>query len=194
VFNVLVEAWPGPGPAPLSALLAEISDALREVPAQFVTGVGQSTRLKLLGPTASRRPKPGDVVAIPSGRGGYRLAVTITRNRFGIAFGLFQGRHAVARIPGDDDAIYPLPVYSDVQSVTSGAWKVLGTQESLLQRFPREPVIFHLMGLAELPDGTLRKASAEELVLVEKAQSYFNQAYMSNVLQSVLDAGTILDD
>ncbi|MGI5176093.1 hypothetical protein ACQEVZ_07180 [Dactylosporangium sp. CA-152071] len=189
VFNVLVTTWPGSDAPKLSALLVEISEVLREMPAQSVTGVGRNTRLKLQGPSAHRRPQPGDVVSIPSGKGGYRLAVVVARNRFGIAYGLFKGRHAIPRIPGNDHAIYPLPVYSDDRSVTNGTWKILGTRESLLQRFPRDPVIYHFKGPAESPDGTLRELSEEEVVLTELAKSYYNQAYMSHVLQDELDQG-----
>ncbi|MCE9531396.1 MAG: hypothetical protein K8T89_09795, partial [Planctomycetes bacterium] len=37
--------------------------------------------------------KPGDIVAIPRKTGGYYLVLHLATNRFGEAFGLFQGHH-----------------------------------------------------------------------------------------------------
>ncbi|MBB4966413.1 hypothetical protein [Saccharothrix violaceirubra] len=131
-------------------------------------------RLRRLTPVTKRaaRPKPGDLLAIPVSD-GYRVAVVITRNRFGTALGLFDGvtsdGRAHARVLA---APRRFPVYTEESLVKSGRWRVVGHDEGLLALFPDSPEVYHEpgspvtgeFGAAESADGRLRLVDRDEAV------------------------------
>lgn len=142
---------------------------------------------------------PGDVLAIPV-RDGHRLAVVITRNRFGTALGLFDGIAPQGR-PGGEVLRSPrkYPVYTEESLVKDGTWRVVGHDESLLRLFPAEPEIFHEpgawpgidtgeFGAAETATGPLRLISADEAREVGLSDRTYRQTYTAAHLQKVLDA------
>jgi hypothetical protein len=92
------------------------------------------------------RSMPGDVVAIPAGRGEHYLAVYLGRFRgpFGHAFGVILGRHRLRPpTPDWEPAVYRRPVCTEIQPISSGRWKVLAHRPDFLARFPPYPEHFH---------------------------------------------------
>ncbi len=84
-----------------------------------------------LRPKLARRGKitlqPGDVVAIPARSGDYYMAVFITNNRFGHAFGVLREKHKFQPVqPGSKPEVLPYPFYADSEYITSGRWRKLG--------------------------------------------------------------------
>ncbi|WP_433259882.1 hypothetical protein ACQPZF_21985 [Actinosynnema sp. CS-041913] len=143
---------------------------------------------------------PGDVLTIPVEPSGYRLAVVITRNRFGTAIGLFEGVSPDGR-PAVDLLRAPerFPVYTEESQVKNGAWRVVGHDENLLALFPADPEVYHkpgawpgldtgVHGAAEPADGPLRMIDEEEARAVG-LQSGYRQTYPAAFLQKVLSGG-----
>jgi immunity protein 26 of polymorphic toxin system len=120
------------------------------------------------------KPKPGDVLAIPAKNGAYRMAVVITRNKFGTALGLFQGTSAEGRLhAGLRRAPRKIPIYTSTDLIADGTWRIVGHDDSLLALFPSDPPIYHRanawpgvdtgeFGAAETGDGTLRLIGPDE--------------------------------
>jgi hypothetical protein len=152
---------------------------------------------------APKRAKAGDIVAIPTANGRYFLAVTLDRNVFGTALGLFVGTHppqaiSVSRHP----PAVPRPMYvgDEEEALASGRWRIIGHDEGLRELFPAKPEIFHRpradvpmpsvgpYGSAETPDGDLRPLSEEEAREVGLMDPDFSQAYTTDELERRLDA------
>ncbi|MBB5958097.1 hypothetical protein FHS29_004705 [Saccharothrix tamanrassetensis] len=144
------------------------------------------------------RLSPGDILAIPVEPSGHRLAVVITRNRFGTAIGLFEGVSPDGR-PSADVLKAPrrFPVYTEESQVKNGTWQVVGHDEGLLGRFPADPEVYHKPGAypgvdtgehgaAETADGPLRMIDAEEAEAVGLAAGRYRQTYPAVFLQKVL--------
>lgn len=178
------------GAVRLPALADALTEELRHAPGDLVTGFGDDVRLVLTGPRASRRARPGDVVAIPSGP-GYHLAVVITRNRFGTAYGIFRHRSPQARMPEAGAEVRPFPIYSDDQSVRSGRWRIVGSAPDLLGLFPDDPEIYHMNGIAETASGTIRPVPDEEEAAVGLTDDSYRQGYLSEHLEEELTSGAI---
>lgn len=88
--------------------------------------------------------KPGDIVAIPAKDGGWHLVVFITKNRFGFAYGILLGRHALKPpSPQWQPEALAHPIYSGQRAVASGRWQVVGNNPDLLALFPSDPPIYH---------------------------------------------------
>ena len=153
-----------------------------------LTGFEPGMRLAATGRPVRQRPKIGDVVAIPASPSGHFHASIVARNRFGTAFGLVHGRRAEVTLPGPDDVVDPYPVYSDEKLIQEGTWRVVGRSTELLRRFPAEPEIFHLNGIAESPQGTVRALSDQEEAQVGVPYDHF---CLSDFLQSQLTAGVL---
>jgi hypothetical protein len=180
VFDLL-EDRPG-GLTDLAVTLTEVIAAAR------LTGFEPGMRLGAIGKPVRQRPKIGDVVAIPASLSGHFHASIVARNGFGTAFGLVHGRRAEATLPGPDDVVDPYPVYSDEKLIREGTWRVVGRSTELLGRFPAEPEIFHLNGIAESPQGTVRALSDQEEAELGVPYDHF---YLSDFLQSQLTAGIL---
>lgn len=144
------------------------------------------------------KPTPGDVLAIPVETGGYRLAVLITRNRFGTALGLFDGTSPQPR-PDAEVLRAPRkhPVHTEESRVKDGTWKVVDHDESLLGSFPAAPEIYHApgawpdldfgkFGAAETADETLRLIDAEEAREIGLQDGSYRQTYSAAYLQQAL--------
>jgi len=89
-------------------------------------------------------PRPGDIYAVPRDPGGFYFLIHITENRFGDAFGIFDG-HSVH--PSIDTAWAPNPishaVYTGRALIANGRWKRAGQRVDLLELFPSAPEIYH---------------------------------------------------
>lgn len=150
-------------------------DLLADVNVQNITGL--RPKLKKRGKVILQ---PGDVVTIPSQqRGKYRLAVYITKNRFGYAFGVVRGEHPARPLPPTwEPKILPHPFYTGYDCIASGRWHVVGRDAHLLSLFPKHPESYHYkedwpeddsigpFGSAESPRGQLRTIDKQEAELV----------------------------
>jgi hypothetical protein len=88
--------------------------------------------------------KPGDILAIPREKGGYYFVIFITSNRFGEAFGIFQGHRQIPYVSSKwEPAPAKLPGYTGRALVVSGRWRRIGHREDLLDLFPTSPEIYH---------------------------------------------------
>src|SRR5262249_39975415 len=138
-----------------------------------------------------------DVLAIPV-TGGHRLAVTITRNRFGTALGLFEGVSPDGR-PDAKILRTPrkYPIYTEESLAKNGQWKIVDHDENLLRLFPADPEIYHKpgawpgidtgeFGAAETADGPLRMIDANEAREVGLQSGDYRQACPAAYLQKLL--------
>jgi hypothetical protein len=88
--------------------------------------------------------KPGDIFAIPREKGGYYFVIYITSNRFGEAFGIFDGHRQVPHLSSSWKPIpAKFPVYTGKTRVISGRWRRIDHREDLLGLFPKSPEIYH---------------------------------------------------
>jgi len=87
---------------------------------------------------------PGDILAVPRARGGYYFVIYITCNRFGDAYGIFEGHR---QVPHVSSKWRPLPIkfpaYTGRAQVVSGRWRRIDHREDLLDLFPKSPEIYH---------------------------------------------------
>jgi hypothetical protein len=128
-----------------------------------------------------------DLIAIPSSLGGNYLALIVARNRFGTAFGLFKGRRANTRVPRLDDHVNPYPVYCDERRVRDGSWPIVTHADQLRSLFAAEPEIFHMVGVAERADGTMRDVPDDEADRLGLRDGTYRQVHMSTFLPDELD-------
>lgn len=132
------------GEAPSIALLCDVllagiqgcaGDVLSDVPPHAVVEL----KPKVVG-KAKKKVQPGDVVAIPDGKGGWTLGQFLHSNRFGVALGLFDGHHQVPRLPKVPKV--RVAIYTDDRALLSGRWKVVDHRPDLLKHFPAELEIY----------------------------------------------------
>ena len=145
---------------------------------------------------------PGDVVSIPlsDGKGNY-LALFIEKNRFGDAFGVFEGAHPTKPL-NKNSKLHPLapPTHSDLEMLVAGRWRVLGNYPDLLRLFDRRPEIFHAKsenlddseigkwGSAENSDEGLRNLSKREAKisgLLENGKFRYSQGFLSENVEEL---------
>lgn len=138
----------------------------------------------------------GDVVALPAEGGKYFFLVVLAIKRFGTAFGFFPGRHPLTAVTMLDRQSAAMEVvYSGPRLIKTGRWRVVDHQPALIEKFPREPEIFHSarmrglddrigpFGSAEAPDGQLRPLSHEEA----RAIGLLDGSYTSVLLPEQLE-------
>jgi hypothetical protein len=150
------------------------------------------SRIAIVAKSRASKPKVGDVVAIPGPGKTSFLAAVVAKNRFGTAFGLFEGTHDPADVPTATNHPKPLPhpVYADDDPVTSGRWRVIGHDPALAELFPSDPEIYHYSdeesgkaASAETADGTLREVSDKEARDVGLADESYRQVYVAEQLE-----------
>jgi hypothetical protein len=203
VLSVLAKHVAGSNKMPISVsdFASALALVLREsrIPMEGAGGDEVSV-LTAAVPKRIAKPKIGDILAIPAAGGGYHLTSVVARNRFGTALGLIRGRFPVPRIRETAHlGVRRFPVYTDDRLVSTGAWKVVGHDESLLSLFPEEPEIYHApdlrlpgidlgeFGAAETPSGEIRLVDIEEAGAVGLAGGGYQQAYMGESLMRLLD-------
>jgi hypothetical protein len=177
-----------------------VLQVLRSGKVTFSDVAGKDIHKLTAGASKQRGARPGDIVAIPARRGGYHIAVALTRNRFGTALGLFQGHSPHGRLSPDlRDAPGKYPVYTEDSMVKSGTWKIVGHDESLLAFFPAEPPIYHRpnawpgivdtgeFGAAETADGSMRFIDAKEAREVGLEDDTYRSSRVAAYLQELLD-------
>lgn len=204
-------------------ILAALAEKLQRgsgspvAPQDFAAGLAQVLRaagleladtntaqLRRLATTARKRRitlAPGDVLAIPV-PAGYRLAVVITRNRFGTALGLFDGTTPSPR-PSTDVLRRPRTpaLYTEESRAKDGTWPVVHHDEELLANFPESPEVHHAPGAwpgidtgehgaAETGEGTMRFIDAAEAREVGLADGSYRQTRTAADLQKQLSTGT----
>ncbi len=161
------------------------SDILRDI------NVANITELKAkISKRKKVSAKRGDIIAVPTKNKLYHLIIYLGRfGSFGDAFGIILGKYKIKPFHKEwHPDVFPRHIFSGLQFVASGRWKIIGSMPHLLERFPDEPEYYHLKtdhpddstigkyGSAETPykkDGTgskIRKLSqneAKELKLEE---------------------------
>jgi hypothetical protein len=176
---------------PASLLL----DLLRQVPPQLLAdSASEVEALEFVGPRARKRPKRGDVVAVPAASGGFHLAVVLTKNHFGVAYGFFTRRWSALRLPPrlGEEGVLSYAVYADDRAVMAGRWIIVGHDETLCRLFPADPEIYHRLGIAETADGTTRSVPDDELQRVGVLDGSYSQVYEDSELEYELDRGSLL--
>ncbi|BAL87819.1 hypothetical protein AMIS_25990 [Actinoplanes missouriensis 431] len=188
LFEVLLDSVNKAAGIAESDICESLTDLIRSIPGDRLTGYSSDMRFVMVGPPAKHRPQIGDVVAVPVGAGAYRLAVLIAKNRFGVAFGFFRGRFAEPRMPRSGEDVHPFPLYADDRSVRNGKWPLVGHSSRLVNLFPAEPEIYHKVGLAENAAGSTREISDEEAAQVKLSHPRFRQIHVSDYLADFLDS------
>jgi hypothetical protein len=146
-----------------------------------------------------KRPKVGDILAIPAADGQSFLAVVVARNNFGTAVGLFDGTHPAKPVSAlKHPPIVRVPVYVDDAALVSGRWLIVGHDDGLRKLFPANPEIFYPprddrpargpYGSAETVDGHLRQLSEQEAREVGLFDPGFTQSYLWEYLEDRLNA------
>lgn len=88
--------------------------------------------------------RPGDILVIPREKGGYYFAIYITSNRFGEAFGIFEGHRQVPCVSSRWEPVpAKFPIYTGKSLVVRGRWRRIDHREDLLDLFPKSPEIYH---------------------------------------------------
>lgn len=142
----------------------------------------------------------GDIVAIPRQRGGYYVVLHLASNRFGEAFGLFDGHIDEPQITS---AWLPIPisihVYTGKNSVRNGRWSRIGCREELRSLFAKKPEIYHAksdnpsntaigpFGSAETADGDLRQLSESESRGIGLPQGRYRQIMLEEQFEQFLE-------
>ncbi|MEU4744339.1 hypothetical protein AB0G02_28285 [Actinosynnema sp. NPDC023658] len=199
--GVLADRVRAAGGAPLTPgqFAAAVLEVLRTGRVGLADVGADEVRKLVVEGTGKRTVKltPGDVLAIPV-PGGYRLAVVITRNRFGTAIGLFEGVSRDGRPVADVlGAPRRLPVYTEESLVKNGTWKVVDHDEGLLGSFPADPEVYHEPnawpgvdtgehGAAETADGPLRMIDEAEAREVGLLDGTYRQTRPAAYLQKLL--------
>ncbi|XVU23572.1 hypothetical protein ACQPZJ_40965 [Actinoplanes sp. CA-054009] len=156
------------------------------------------TKLVVRAPKRAPKPQSGDVLAIPLPDGRYRIAVVLTRNRFGTAIGLMRGAFPIPRVHSFDGVARHL--YTDDVAVAEGRWKVVGHDDRLRQLFPAEPEIYHQSpsifpdanvgryGAGETVTGVLRLLDEAEAKAIGLNDPSFRHTYWSEQVDEMLGA------
>jgi hypothetical protein len=184
----------------LSELLDLLARALSNV--SRITGTSPDQIVKIRGVVRKTKKIPvslGDIIAIPAPNRGNFIAVVLAKNRFGIAYGFFEGAHRMKPYSvNSHPRVEPNPVYSGDEFIQSGRWKIIGHDETLLSLFPSEPEIYHYQhtkdpdpligphGSGETAAGRLRpltKEEAEDLGLVGEE---YRPIYLPSLLEKYL--------
>ncbi len=143
--------------------------------------------------------KPGDVLAVPREKGGYYFVIYITSNRFGEAFGIFEGHRQVPHVPSRWEPVpAKFPVYTGKTLVVSGRWRRIDHREDLLDLFPKSPEIYHsksdnpsndrigFYGSAEAPTGELRGLNESEARQIGLVQGTYRQVMLEEQFEKYL--------
>jgi hypothetical protein len=143
----------------------------------------------------------GDIVAIPAQNGEFFLAVRLTHNAFGTAFGLFDGTSRPRPISKrSHPSVNPNPIYSGDDLIEKGRWRIIGHDENLLSLYPLDPEIYHYQhedkpnpllgpyGSGETAAGTLRALPKEEAEQLGLLSNQYRQTYLPESLEDYLNA------
>ena len=143
--------------------------------------------------------KPGDILAAPREKGGYYFIIYITSNRFGEAFGIFEGHRQVPYVSSRWEPVpAKFPVYTGKALVVSGAWRRIDHREDLLDLFPKSPEIYHSKsdhpsddqigpyGSGETPTEELRQLTEAEARQIGLIQGTYRQVMLEEQFEKYL--------
>ncbi len=157
-----------------------------------------------------RRPRssvksltPGDIIAIPSAKGGYHWAVFIVSNKVGWGLGILHGRHPL-KPPhfSEPPRVVEPPVYTHREPIETGRWPVIGSAPELLKLFPAEPETYYRnepsnvklgldvgpFGSAAHPDTfTFRHVSRAEAETVGLLDGRYRATRLGKMMETYLD-------
>lgn len=142
----MIEAESGVKPS-LNDLCEILAVSLRSCSGDLLSDVDVQAVEKLTPKVAPHKKvslKPGDVLVVPREKGGYYFVIYITSNRFGEAFGIFEGHRQVPYVSSRWELVPArFPVYTGKSLVVSGRWRRIDHREDLLELFPKSPEIYH---------------------------------------------------
>jgi len=150
----------------LDQLIADLGYGIREMDRNLVHDAQPFDEVRAhSGPASDARR--GDLVAIPAGAGRWAFAVVLAHNSFGIAWGLFEGRHRLkAYSVMHHPPTHRYSVYTSADPIRGGQWRLVWNHEPLLGLFPTDPERFRVdgrdTGIAESPSGRVRPLSQRE--------------------------------
>jgi hypothetical protein len=186
--------------ATLGDLTSYLTLALNASEIDFADVRPEAIQVSAVSPKPVTKAKIGNIVAIPARSGGYRTALVLAKNRFGMALGFFRGVSRIPIIQARQSNVVGRPAYTDEQLISVGVWLIVGHDEDLLEFFSREPEIYHApelwpnreygeFGAAETAHGEIRPIDQEEADAVGLRDGSYRQVYMSEYLQRLLDGG-----
>ncbi|HST50362.1 MAG TPA: Imm26 family immunity protein [Pyrinomonadaceae bacterium] len=143
--------------------------------------------------------KVGDIVAIPAKNGEFFIAVVLTKNQFGVAYGLFRGTSRIKPISiRSHPPALRHAIYSGDLAMAGGRWKVIGHDKDLLSLFPARPEIYHAQdpddpelgryGAGETVEGELRKLSKDEAEELGLLSGEYRQVRLPDGLEDYLNS------
>jgi len=144
--------------------------------------------------------KAGDILAIPAKNGECFIGCVLAKNRFGTAYGFFEGTSQPRPISASSHPPAKRhPIYSSDEFIDSGRWKIIGHDEDLLSLFPAEPEIYHReqlisdgpeidpYGVGETASGQLRQLTKEEAEELGLLSGEYSQGYLAKYLEKRLN-------
>jgi hypothetical protein len=140
--------------------------------------------------------KIGDIIAIPARNKEYFIAIVVAKNRFGTAYGFFEGTSPLRKFSKSSHLIPKrYPIYTSDDLVASERWKKIDHVEDLLALFPTEPEIYHEpqiieggpeigpYGSGETASGRLRNLSKEEAEEIGLLSGEYDQIWLAEFLE-----------
>ena len=177
----------------VDSLAEDLTDALRALDRRMLNGEDpeeiDQVRVEVRNPAAVA--KRGDLVAIPAGAGRWAFAVVLAHNPFGIAWGLFEGRHRLkAYSVMHHPPTHRYSVYTADDPVALGKWRVVWNHEGLLGLFPTDPERYRVdaaeRNVAESPSGRVRPLSTREANEVGLTDGSYRPVWDVDELQQAL--------
>jgi hypothetical protein len=123
----------------------------------------------------SKKPKVGALVGVPLRNGEMGAMIYLSSSRLGDAYGLLRGAWSEQQMRASDwnSPVFPSPIFTESKSLHDAKWPALGSRPDLIGRFYAPELLYHpddasldvshgKFGLAESPDGRVRKLSAKE--------------------------------
>lgn len=123
----------------------------------------------------SKKPKTGTVVGVPLGNSETGAMIYLSSSSIGDAYGLLRGSWSEQQIRASEwnPPVFPSPIFTASKFVHDSKWHALGSRPDLIGRFYPPESLYHpseeslgvphsKFGLAESPNGHLRKLSQEE--------------------------------
>jgi hypothetical protein len=91
------------------------------------------------------RPRPGDVIAVPAGKGDCFLLVYLGRfGRFGHAFGILDGRFKRKPLgPRLQPGVVAQPIFTGLEAIASGRWSIVAHRPEWLKLFREQPEYYY---------------------------------------------------
>lgn len=181
--------------AMLDHVVAELKEGKKNVFDGATNGEVQQAHAIL---SEKKRPriKRGDVISIPLDMQSFAIGIMTDKTPFGIALWIYSKRFEhLAPADLKQIGILPVPEFTENSALDKGRWKILFNDESLLSVLPGKIERFHRpeqentkpFGVAETPEGELRKLTKEEAERLGVLEKGFEQAFTATGLEKYLN-------